>query len=82
MLEVWKKYHSRGRSTFANVTAVDTPDPLTAIFRLSKPAPYILSAMSSLESQVVPRHIYAGSDILTNRANAAPVGTGPFRFVE
>jgi peptide/nickel transport system substrate-binding protein len=82
VLEVWKKFHSRGRSTFANVTAVDTPDPLTATLRLSRPAPYILSALSSLESQVVPKHIYAGTDILTNHANTAPVGTGPFRFVE
>jgi peptide/nickel transport system substrate-binding protein len=82
VLEVWRKYHSRGRSTFANVVAVDTPDPLTAILRLSKPAPYILSALSALESQVVPKHIYAGTDILTNRANIAPIGTGPFRFVE
>ena len=82
VLEVWKKYHSRGRSTFANVIAVDTPDPLTAIFRLSKPAPYLLSAMSSMEAQVVPKHIYAGTDILSNPANSAPIGTGPFRFVE
>jgi peptide/nickel transport system substrate-binding protein len=80
VLEVWKKYHSRGRSTYANVTAVDTPDPLTAIIRLSKPAPYILNALASNESQVVPRHIYAGKEVLSNPANNAPIGTGPFRF--
>ncbi len=81
-LEVWKKYHSRGRSTFANVIEVQTPDPLIAIFKLSKPAPYILSGLSSLESQVLPRHIYAGTDILNNHANVAPIGNGPYRFVE
>jgi peptide/nickel transport system substrate-binding protein len=82
LLEVWKKFHSRGRSTFANVTAVDTPDPLTAVLRLSRPAPYLVSAFGSPESQVVPRHLYENRDILGNPANNAPVGTGPFRFVE
>ncbi len=80
VLEVWKKYHSRGRSTFANVTAVDTPDPLTAVLQLARPAPYLISALAANESQVVPRHLYAGRDVLANPANNAPVGTGPFRF--
>ena len=80
LLQVWRRYHSRGRSTFANVVAVDTPDPLTAVLRLSKPAPYILSAMMSVESQVIPKHRYAGTDILNNPLNSAPIGTGPFRF--
>jgi len=82
VLEIWKKYHSRGRATFANVVAVETPNPLTAIWRLSKPAPYILSALASIESQILPKHLYAGTDVLTNPHNVAPVGTGPFRFVE
>lgn len=81
VLEVWKKFHSRGRSTFANVETVDTPDPLTAILRLSKPAPYLVSALVSVESQVLPKHLYEGTDVLSNPHNLAPVGTGPFRFV-
>jgi peptide/nickel transport system substrate-binding protein len=82
VLEVWKKYHSRGRSTFANVVSAETPDPLTVVWKLSQPAPYILNALSSIESQVLPKHIYAGTDILTNPHNIAPVGTGPFRFTK
>jgi peptide/nickel transport system substrate-binding protein len=83
LLEIWKKYHSRGRTTFANVVAVDTPDPLTATLRLSKPAPYLLSAlMSSVEAQVLPKHLYAGKDVLSNPLNNAPIGNGPFRFVK
>ncbi|WP_206243917.1 ABC transporter substrate-binding protein [Novosphingobium terrae] len=81
LLEVWKKYHSRGRATFANVVNVDTPDPQTAVLRLSRPSPAILHALASNESQVVPRHLYEGKDVLTNPANNAPVGTGPFKFV-
>lgn len=81
VLNVWKKFHARGRSTFANVVAAETPDPLTVVWRLSKPAPYILSALNSAESQVLPRHLYEGRDILTNPRNIAPIGTGPFRFL-
>ncbi|WP_437882301.1 ABC transporter substrate-binding protein [Pseudomonas sp. LRF_L74] len=82
LLDVWKKYHSRGITTFAPVLAVDTPDPLTAVLRLSQPAPYLLTALASTESQILPRHLYQGRDILSNPYNNAPVGTGPFRFVE
>lgn len=82
LTEVWKKLHSRGRSTFAQVEAVETPDPLTAVLRLSRPAPYLISALASAESQVVPRHVYAGKDFVTHPAGNAPIGTGPFRFAE
>jgi len=82
LLEVWRKFHGRGRSTFATVTAVETPDPLTAVIRLAKPAPYLLAALGSPESQIIPRHIYAGKDVLSNPAGNAPIGSGPFRFGE
>lgn len=82
VMEVWKKYSSRGRSAFPNVESVDTPDPLTAVWNLSRPTPYLLSALNARDSQVLPRHIYEGTDILNNPANTAPIGTGPFRLKE
>lgn len=82
VLEVWKKYSSRGRAAFPNVVSVDTPDALTAVWNLSKPTPYLLSALNARDSQVLPRHLYEGTDILNNPANTAPVGTGPFRVKE
>lgn len=81
-LNVWKTSHPRGRSTYANLEAVDTPDPLTAILRFSKPAPYVMNALHGIESQILPRHLYEGTDLLTNPHNVAPVGNGAFRFVE
>lgn len=80
--EAWQKLHPRGRSTWANLQSVDTPDDLTVIFRLSKPAPYIMNALFGAELQIIPKHIYEGTDILNNPANTAPIGTGPFRFSE
>lgn len=81
-MEVWREFHPRGRSIYAFLEEVETPDDLTAIFRLSSPSPVLLSAMHAYESQILPAHIYEGTDILENPANAAPIGTGPFRFVE
>lgn len=81
-MEVWKKFHSRGRSTYAALERVDTPDSLTSIFHFNKPSAFVMNALFSSEAQVVPKHIYQGTDILKNPANTAPIGSGPFRFVE
>ena len=83
ILEVLKKVHPRGRSAFAKVTAVETPDPLTAVIKLSQPAPPMLTALaSSYESPMVPKHLFAGTDPSANPYISKPVGTGPFVFKE
>jgi peptide/nickel transport system substrate-binding protein len=77
---VWKKLHPQGRITYAHVTRVETPDAVTVVLHLDEPSPYIPSAFGSSISQVLPRHLYEGRDVLSNPANNAPVGTGPYRF--
>jgi peptide/nickel transport system substrate-binding protein len=77
---VWKKLHPQGRITYAHVTRVDTPDAGTVVLHLDQPSPYIISALGSVVSQVLPRHLYEGRDVLSNPVNNAPVGTGPYRF--
>jgi len=72
-LELWKKIHGRGRSTFSELTTVDTPDRYTAIFYFSSPAPAVLSALSVAESQVLPRHLYEGTEVQNNPYNLKPV---------
>ena len=79
-IETLKSVHPRGRSTFLNVTEVQTPDPLTAVVVLSKPAPYLISAFAASETPIVPKHIYANGPVETNPANHAPIGTGPYLF--
>lgn len=81
-LEVWRKFHPRGRSTYAALESVDTPDERTAVFNFSRPSAFVMNALNASEAQVLPRHIYEGTDILKNPANTAPIGSGPFRFVE
>lgn len=77
-----KVAHPRGRGTFANVTAVDTPDPLTAVLELSAPAPYLLSALAATESPIVPKHIFEGTDPAAVPDDGQLIGTGPFVFKE
>jgi peptide/nickel transport system substrate-binding protein len=81
--EILKKHHPRGRSTFGNVITVETPDELTAIVKLSKPSLYIMAALSASESPMLPKHLYEnGGEPPANPLVSAPIGTGPFKFVE
>jgi peptide/nickel transport system substrate-binding protein len=81
-VEIWKKFHSRGRLIYANVTQIDTADPLTVTLHLSAPAPAIMASLNSFTSPVMPRHIYEGKDFLSNPASQRPTGTGPWMFKE
>ena len=80
--EVIKKYHPRGRSLLATLDTVDTPDAHTAILRFNKPALYIPSTLTYIDMPIMPKHIYDGTDPRTNPASNAPIGTGPFKFVQ
>ena len=66
------------------VQRVETPDPHTAIIRMSDPHPAIILAMSPALCPILPRHVYDdGTDLKTHPRNSADlVGSGPFRLVE
>ncbi|MDK3016053.1 ABC transporter substrate-binding protein [Pseudodonghicola flavimaris] len=70
------------RTMLAPVETVETPDPLTVILHLSQPHPALLLSMSPNLMPILPKHIYGEGDIKTHPANMAPVGSGPFEFVE
>jgi peptide/nickel transport system substrate-binding protein len=83
-MEMWKKILNYGSTLQLFLTAVDTPDPLTAVFRYERPMPLnlLLRALPDL-GYISPRHLYEGKgDIRQNPLNLAPVGTGPFKFVQ
>jgi peptide/nickel transport system substrate-binding protein len=77
-----KDNHPRGRSTFATVQKANVLSPHEVELVLSKPAPYLLSAFASFEAPIVPKHLYEGTKIAENPHNVAPIGTGPYKFVE
>ena len=72
------------KSMFAPVTAVETPDPNTAVIKLSEPHPALMLAMSSQLLSIIPKHVYGdGQDPKAHPANSAGVvGSGPFKLVE
>lgn len=79
-LDLVKRYHPRGGSTFASLERVETPDEHSVVLHLSKPVPYLIRAFAGSETPILPRHRYAEGDPLSNPLNNAPIGTGPFRF--
>lgn len=54
VMEVLKQVHPRGPNSFKEVTAIDTPDAHTAVFKLANPAPYMMRALAAYESPMVP----------------------------
>lgn len=81
-LLAFKKVGPRGRITFANIADIETPDPLTAVVVLSKPAPYLLRALAGGETPILPAHAYPSENYNESPNGSAPIGTGPFVFEE
>ncbi|MFT4117717.1 ABC transporter substrate-binding protein [Bradyrhizobium sp.] len=77
-IERLKIAHPRGRITFANVEAIETPNPLTAIVVLSKPAPFLITALAGAESPIVPKHVYSALKPDEQPRLEQTIGTGPF----
>ena len=71
------------QAMLAAVDKVDTPDPSTAVIRLSHPYPALLLAMSPALMPILPKHIYGdGQDQKAHPANLKPIGSGPFKLTE
>ena len=77
-----KQGHPRGRGTFANVVEARTPDANTLELVLSRPAPYLISALGPSESPIVPKHLYEGVDVAAPPGPPMLIGTGPFALKE
>ena len=61
---------------YANVDAVEAPDPHTVVFRLKRPQPSLVAMLASGYSPVIPAHVA----IAEHRSRC--IGTGPFKFKE
>lgn len=80
--EIWKKYAAAAALT--DFAGVEASDPATVVVKFSKPIPefFFSSLLCGSVNYIVPKHVYAGSDPVTNPANNAPIGTGPWKFKE
>jgi peptide/nickel transport system substrate-binding protein len=82
-MQMWKKILNYGSTLQLFLTAVDTPDAQTAVFRYERPMPLnlLLRALPDL-GYISPKHLYESGDIRQNPNNLSPIGTGPFKFVK
>ncbi|MEP6719596.1 MAG: ABC transporter substrate-binding protein [bacterium] len=77
------KYHSRTRTSIGdNLRRIDTPDAHTVVFIFDKPYAAFLKLVDVTNAPVMPKHLYEGTDPLTNSHNTNPVGSGPFKLQE
>ncbi|HOI35669.1 MAG TPA: ABC transporter substrate-binding protein, partial [Mesotoga infera] len=66
----------------AMITEVVCPDDYTAVVKLQDPYAPFIPFLAWYGTQIMPAHLYEGTDWNDNPANQKPVGTGPFKFVE
>jgi len=81
-LNVVKENHPFGKVMFSQLEAVETPDELIAVIKLSKPQPALLQSLAPPLAPILPEHVYGAGDIRQNPANTETVGSGPFKFKE
>ncbi|MEV1128751.1 ABC transporter substrate-binding protein [Agromyces sp. NPDC049794] len=60
------------------IESTEITDDTTVVVSLSAPYGPLLEAVAM--QFMIPKHIYEGTDYLSNPANNEPVGTGPFMF--
>ncbi|MFC1803628.1 ABC transporter substrate-binding protein [Thermoproteota archaeon] len=65
-----------------HIEEIETPDDRTVTFRLERADNAFLYTIAFNRGPVIlPKHLYEGTDPLTNPYNLDPIGTGPFKFV-
>ena len=80
--EALLKYHSRTRAALEHVlSAIDTPDNHTVVFRLKRPYSALLQRLDVVEASIIAQHRFRGQDVMRPEGPPQPIGTGPFRFV-
>ena len=81
--EMLLKYMARTKAGLEPALAgIDAPNDSTVVFRFKAPYAPLLKRLTADEAPILPRHLYEGTDPLTNPRNRQPVGTGPFKFRE
>ena len=77
-------FHPAGKTNFALLKSIDTPDDYTVKLNLKSPSASIMSILYQYSAPIsAAKHIYEGTDIQKNPHNFAdPIGTGPYKLKE
>jgi peptide/nickel transport system substrate-binding protein len=78
------KYGAKYGAAAAHIKEIATPDDRTVVIELKQPfGPFLFSVSGYTNAVILPEHIFAGTNVLTNPATLAmPIGTGPFMMKE
>ena len=84
LTQVSAKYGPKFNAPGSFIETIETPDPLTAVIKLSKPfGPFLFSLACEQNAPILPAHVFQGTDVLKNEATLSkPVGNGPFVLQE
>jgi peptide/nickel transport system substrate-binding protein len=81
--EALAKYHPRASVALKKcLDKIETPDAYTVIFKLKFPYAPFIYLHSTTEGAILPKHLLEGRNLLNDSYISAPIGTGPFIFVE
>ncbi len=81
MDEVLSQYHGRFERIYGRIASIETPNDSTVVITLNEPyAPFLIS-LTVFDAPILPKHIFEGQNVFDHAATTAPVGTGPYRFV-
>lgn len=67
-----------GKSTYANIQTVEAVDPLTVMFILKKPDPFLGSVLASVGSGIISKKAFEEKG--EEAFEFDPIGTGPYQF--
>lgn len=74
---------ANGYKLVSMVEEVVAADDLTVTINLKDPIGTMVNNVADYYGfDILPKHLYEGTDVLTNENNLKPIGTGPFKFVE
>jgi peptide/nickel transport system substrate-binding protein len=69
------------RNAYLHLVSIETPDDHSVVITFSQANQPFLSVPYAF-GPILPKHLWEGTDFTQNPHDKAPVGTGPFRFVE
>lgn len=74
---------ANGYNVLSKVEEVETPDDHTVVLKLKEKSGVVVQNVADYYGfDILPKHLYEGTDVNENPHNVKPIGTGPFIFEE
>src|SRR5690606_32403098 len=80
MNDVLAPNHGRFITAYNKIASIEAPDDGTVVITLKEPYAPLIGLLTVFDAPILPKHLYEGTDPLTNPVNNDPVGSGPFEF--